>query len=575
MRQTTRVFTMPRVFKAHLLSSACVLAATGALLAGNALAQIAPSTVDPSQVEQRFTPQAQPQATPDATSAPRATSAVQKGAKISPFELRAVEVEGVTVYDDAALSPVYVDYVGKRVGMAEAQEIARAITSKYRADGYILSQAVVPNQGGNKGGVLKIRVVEGFVNDVIIEGEGIETNRTLITNYANKIRAMKPLNTKTLERYLLLSDDLPGITARGVIRPSKSTFGAADLVLQVKKKIIDVSWTTDNRGTKFLGEWQHQATFSASNAFGLYERTLLRGIVTSPTSELRFFDIQHEEQLGNEGTRLILSAGFTRTQPGDFLKPLEIEGDSDNYQVAVAHPFLRSRKENLNGRVIFNARNSETDILGFQIADDQVRSLRLGASYDIADSLNGVNLFDAQLSQGLDVFGATDDGLGRSRSDGEHTYTKINFDVSRIQNLPNGFSVLGAISGQYAFDALLSSEEFGLGGVGFGQAYDASELLGDHGLAGKLELRYGRGVGAKYLNDFQVYSYYDIGSVWNKNTPAGVDDRQSLADIGLGVRANFTSYLYGYAEVGLPLTRDVASEGDDDPRFFFSLTGRF
>jgi hemolysin activation/secretion protein len=179
------------------------------------------------------------------------------------------------------------------------------------------------------------------------------------------------------------------------------------------------------------------------------------------------------------------------------------------------------------------------------------------------------------VSQGLTGFGATDEGTGRSRTNGQQDYTKFNMDLSRLQNLPYGFSLLTAASGQYTNDALLTSEQFALGGVGFGQAYDSGELSGDKGLAGKVELRYGQPVGAQWFDSYQLYGFYDIGSVYVNEAASGTDSKMSLASTGVGVRTNFTPNLYGYLELGFPLTHQVASEGDEDPRLFFSITGRY
>ena len=558
--------------KNQFLLSTCAFALS-TLTATTALAQISPSTIDPSRVERRFNePRSTARATQEVAPTVPAVAAGANRIKGS-FTLKSVQLTGNTVYDNAALESAWSDKIGQKISSAEAATIARTITNKYRTEGYVLSQAVIE---GAKGGDLKLRVVEGFVNNVFIEGDEVETNRQLISKYAEKIKAARPLNTKDLERYLLLTDDLPGVTARGVIRPSPDTFGAADLVIQVKKKIFDGSLTTDNRGTRFIGRHQHQATLAENDLFGLYERTLIRGVTTSPTKELRFFDVQHEQQIGNEGTRLIIVGSWTRTEPGDILGPLDIKGDSDNYRISAVHPFIRSRKENLSGRVTLDARNSDLDVLGFNQSKDKIRSARVGGSFDYADSLDGVSLVDAEISHGFDAFGATNEGVGRTRFDGQQDYTKVTMDLSRIQNLPRGFSILAAATGQYAFgDGLLASEEIGLGGVGFGQAYDSSEITGDSGLAGKLEFRYGHEVGTSFFQNFQLYTYYDVGSVWNENVPAGTDDQQSLADVGLGIRSNFTQNFSGYAEVAFPLTRDVSSEGDDGARFFFSLTGRF
>ena len=80
-----------------------------------------------------------------------------------------------------------------------AQAIANRITARYRNDGYILSQAVVPRQD-LRDGTLHIRVVEGFVNRVTVEGDGKDADsRGLVERYGQKITQDRPLKMKTLE----------------------------------------------------------------------------------------------------------------------------------------------------------------------------------------------------------------------------------------------------------------------------------------------------------------------------------------------------------------------------------------
>jgi hemolysin activation/secretion protein len=316
-------------------------------------------------------------------------------------------------------------------------------------------------------------------------------------------------------------------------------------------------------------------TLSENSLAGLGERTTVRGINTIPLSELHFFDIQHEEQIDSEGTRLIALAAFAQTRPGDFLKDARLSGSSDDYSLTVTHPFLRSRAQNFTARLTFDARETEDDGFGNRISNDRTRAIRLGGTYDTGDALGGVNLADGSVSQGVRWFDGTDKGADRSRIDGDPDFTKFNLDLSRVQSLPYGFSVLTAATGQYSSHPLFTAEQFLLGGTGFGQAYDSGEISGDSGVAGKVELRYGYEVAKPWLDSFQLYGYYDIGTVWLNEIAPGTRDEFSLASVGTGVRTNFTSNLYGYVEVGFPLTRAVASENNHDPRVFFSVTARF
>jgi hemolysin activation/secretion protein len=75
----------------------------------------------------------------------------------------------------------------------------------------------------------------------------------------------------------------------------------------------------------------------------------------------------------------------------------------------------------------------------------------------------------------------------------------------------------------------------------------------------------------------QFYAYYDIGRVW---VDPGPSTHLSGASTGGGFRYTLTDYLAGYFEVGLPLTRGVASDrakgqSGKAPRFFFSIATKF
>ena len=128
---------------------------------------------------------------------------------------------------------------------------------------------------------------------------------------------------------------------------------------------------------------------------------------------------------------------------------------------------------------------------------------------------------------------------------------------------------------QYAFDSLLSSEEFGLGGPQYVRAYDPSEVTGDHGIAFKLELQKGVKTNWNYLKSLQSYLYFDHGTVALRNTTAVQDSSSSRTAVGLGMRGNINKWLSGYIEVGQPLSGDVSAEGNSDPRFFFSLNAHY
>lgn len=493
------------------------------------------------------------------------------------FTLKSVNIDGNHVLSEDELKSTYESYVGKQISLLEAQTIARKITALYQQKGYVLSQAVVPKQEV-KGGVLTIRVVEGFVSSILINGDVTEGEREQLMGYFSNIRDARPVTTKALERNLLLANDLPGVSVKGVLRPSATEFGAADLVVTVTRKMFDATASVDNRGSKYIGPWQHSVTGGVNSALGLFDRTQLRLTTASPTVELRGYELMHEEMIGNQGTRLTLLGSRTNTQPGDSLKAIEIQGQSDLLEAKVTHPFIRARQENLVGRVLFDYMNSDTDVFSnVNFTEDRLRVLRAGGSYNFFDAWKGNNAFDLQASRGLNILNASESGVARTNANGESNFTKFNGEVSRTQQLPSNFSLFASVAGQYSMDQLLLSEQFSLGGTSYGGAYDPADVLGDQGVAGKLELRYSGIVGEPYFDAYQLYTYWDGGRAWLRNAPAGANDKRSLASVGGGVRASLTPNLSSSLEVAVPMTRDASNQGGhgQDPRVFFGATARF
>ena len=490
------------------------------------------------------------------------------------FTLKGVVLDGSTVYRDDDLKPLYKDFMGQPVSFADLNTIAQRVTRKYREDGYIFSRAVLPPQKIGSG-IVHLQAVEGKIANVQLIGNFHDDNG-LIHRMAEKIRTSGAANTKEIERYLLLIDDLPGITAKSFVKPS-ATKGGGDLIIDVEETRFEGSASIDNRGSKFLGPYRGTLVGAFNDVFGLHDRTTLRGIVTSQIDELKFADITHEEQIGPEGLKVKGRFAITSANPDVPASP-EINGDSTLWDLEADYPMMRSRKYNLNLVAGFNALNSTTDLAGLRIATDRVRSVRAGTTFDFTDPLRGVNQFEILASQGLDVFDATNNSNvpARSRANGDQTFLKGTATGTRVQELFDLWSVMLSGTGQVSRDPLLASEEFTVGGPTYGRAFDSGEITGDSGYAGVAELRYGGPVQTNWLQSYQAYGFIDGGRVYNKGALAvGEASRDSLSSFGGGLRFNVVHDWTGYAEVDKPIHHMVASEGDKDARFFFSVLKRF
>jgi hemolysin activation/secretion protein len=585
------------------LSTISVIALTVAIgVTSPVLAQNLPPAADPGRVPQRFEPPQQPRTTTDQV-VPQIDPErqIQGDAARIKFNLTAVVVEGATVYNSAALSDAWAGMVGRQITLADAQLIADRITARYRNDGYILSRAVIPAQR-IAGGSLRIVVVEGYIKDYRVEGifpDGmggggpISGERAKLMAYAEKMVGMRPITAKAMERYLLLANDLPGITAQAVLAPAQGGDpGGATLVIQAKKKAVDFFASVDNYGSRFSGPYQGQAGVVLNSPFGLSERIGLRGINTlGDWNELHYLEGNWDQDIGSEGTKIGFSVAYSKSRPGNLTLPADdIEGTVWTETLRISHPFVRSRTNNwyARGSLVWRDVRTENGFLeatppapdpfGTHVRD-HLRILRVGTSYDLVDRFRGVSFFDIEISKGLPVFGYTKKGDDSSRPEGTGNFTKITGEVSRLQSLfVPGLNLYAAAQGQLSFNKLLSSEEFGVGGSQYGRGYDPSEIAGDSGFAVKLELQYGGPADFRYLQGYQFFAFWDYGKIWNKDKANKLDgtDRDALMSAGAGVRLNFIQAVSGEFFLAKPLTRGInGRDNTHDWRGFFSLTTRF
>lgn len=538
-----------------------------------------PGPASPERIEQRFQPPLVPRATPEIVIPGPETPILPEVALKTDFILNAVILDGSTVYQPADVAPLTADLIGKKISLAQVFALRDTLTAKYRRDGYILSQVIVPPQKV-EGGVIHMQAIEGYISNVSIQGDAHDS-RGLIADMAERIKTARPLTAKILERYVLLMQDIPGLSVRTVLRPASGLPGATDLDLVVTHKTVTGFASVDDRGSKAIGPVQGQVGINLNSLFGRDDLTALQLATVSPTKELLYASLQHTEILTSEGARLNLSATYSRSRPEGALVNLDPLGNSLTWRAGVDYPVIRSPSRTLRVGATLTALNSSVDLLGSRFSDDKVRYLSLTSNYDVADTLLGDNrpastLINGELSKGLNALGATRTGSPNlSVANGHSDFTRLNADLTRNQSLSGPFGLGLSAAAQIASAPLLSAQRFGLGGSSIGRGYEPSEILGDSGLAGSIEARYNLPANNTVFINPQFYLFYDFGKVWNKDPVAGQPKSQSLASAGPGFRTDLSHQVSANIELAEPLTRDIASRGNRHTRLLFSLLARF
>jgi hemolysin activation/secretion protein len=273
------------------------------------------------------------------------------------FTLSNVVFEGNSVLSADELNGLATQYVGKEITLTQVFELAGQVTAAYRTRGYILARAIVPTQR-IANGELHIRIVEGFIDKVTVQGDAGGA-KALLEEHGRNIAASKPLTSDVMERELLLAQDLTGFKIRSVLTPSQTTPGGADLTLLVERKAYDAYLAVDNRGSEYLGPLEITGAAYANDLFGTAGRL---GIVAvaSPNDgpEVAFGAISFDQPLTADGLRLYTSLSHTRTEPGSTLKVLNSKGRSTTFEASLSYPFIRSRDLNLVFQAAWSAATS-------------------------------------------------------------------------------------------------------------------------------------------------------------------------------------------------------------------------
>lgn len=543
-------------------------------LEGTAYAQEGGSDANPGQIQRRIEESAPPQrdAQESGPELPEIPESV--GDDDTSFILAAVSLLGVETLTPADIAPAYEDLLATRITLADAAEIANRITEIYREKGYVLSRAFVPPQTIETG-VLIVQVAEGHVTEV--EFSGTDDLRTNLDPYVAPVLAENPLKLETLERTILLINDISGIqVARSNMREPEEGSGKFILSLEIDYDAQDGTVYLDNRGTPSVGRLQGWISGGLNSALGLGER-LQVGVFTIPAQieELLYKEVSYLQPLWSNGTEAFLSFAHSTIDAGSNLGQLDTNSESISATFRLSHPILRSRKESLWLNGFLEYRNALEYRQGVENFDDRIRVARLRVNYNRGGETFFVSSI-LRLSQGLKILNASNEREAPlSRFDANPNFTKISGETTYTQTLFGPVSAQVSVSGQKSANSLYSSEEFAVGGSRFGRAYDFAEITGEDGAAGNLELRFTfdeRPPGVEFL---QLYTFYDAGVVWNRNAD-GPFRRHSLSSAGVGMRANLPYGIGTSLEVAQPLTRQVFTSGNDTgARYFFTLSANF
>jgi hemolysin activation/secretion protein len=498
-----------------------------------------------------------------------------------------VAVEGVTAYKPGQIEALTQGLVGPAVPLAKIEAARQAILQRYRGDGYVLSTVAASIDAEGR---LRFVVTEGRIASVRLSRD-IGPAGVQVLRFLQRLTQQVPINEATLERYLLLAQDVPGITLHAVLQPSAEEPGALTLVAEVSRAAVSGLLTTDNNAPSYTGPIESLGVVNF-NSFSEYGEQTQVSLYHTWLNSQTFGQASSEVFLGSSGLKLRLYGGDGEAVPTGPLGEENYLGVTTVFGAVLTYPLIRSRQQTLN--LVGSFDGEDTDIrTSAGIGADSLRIARVGADYVrsdlwLGDDRSAVNSATIRLSRGLSVLGASSNNSTDLPRPGEQIdFSKVSAEITRTQTLFSPWqdatvSLMGLLTGQYSPDRLPPAEQFYLGGLQYTRGYYSGEVVGDKALAATAELQLNTAidlsrVGLSESIPTQFYTFYDWGEAW-QNDPQSLQIR--IASAGGGVRVTATSYIDVDLFALARLNRYPTGTGPNvtalpGAAVFWTVTGRF
>lgn len=435
------------------------------------------------------------------------------------FDLRSVRFTRSELLSQEILREIVTPYLGQPTAHADLLKIVEAVNRQYREMGVYTAVAVLPQQE-IKEGVVVIRLIEGKLGEIRFEGNEYTSDEFLARWMAGH-RGQETVDMAALQADILEFNRVHDERIRAELRRGES-FGLTDIVMTVQEPERGYFQAfADNYGFESSGAEELGLMYRRQHLLSDGDRSIAYLAASKGT---RSASLSYNAPLGSSRWRLGGSGSVTRTDltEGDF-EISDVQGDS--HRVGLETSWLAWSGERLWLSLLGGAgyTRSNTEVAGVTISDDVVQQLQLGAALNWIGGQWQVS--GRQMVSAMDVEDQSDVGGAEQRAR-EMLYSGSLTGYYRYR----GTGVYGLAQANWQYtdgENLPGSLSFALGGPTSVRGYNSSEVSGDRGWYGQLELHYD---GWSWLNTgFDLYTFYDYGHVKSLNP------QETLAAAGLGL----------------------------------------
>lgn len=454
------------------------------------------------------------------------------------FDIWEYRVEGNTLLGATHIESAVSPYLGPERLIGDINEAAANLERAYREAGYPTIFVDVPEQDV-VGGIVTLRVVEGHLDRVRIEGSRYFT----LSGIRNKMQSLEPgqaLHIPTMQKELSALNALsPDMKVIPVLKPGK-TPGAVDLDLKVKDQSpLHGSVEANNYNSANTTESRVSAAISYDNLWQLQhslgvqwqvspqntsEVNVLVATYIAPwldtSNRFAFYVVDSKSDIASVGDINVIGNGriygarFVMPLPSDraYVHSLSMGADYKDYSEIIR---------------LDPANKIDTPI------DYAVWSFQYNASQFTKASQTQWTL---GANFGVRGVGNSDSEFIDKRNHAQSNFAYLRGSMNRTDFLPADWQLLTELHAQLSDSALINNEQFSAGGVHSVRGYYESQALGDNGLTASLELRTPRFFKSiESIDDLRLLTFVEGARLKIQDALPDQEDTIDLSGIGLGL----------------------------------------
>lgn len=480
-------------------------------------------------------------------------SVVPKDVSVLDFRISRIDVNGVTYFTQDEVRALFAPLEGQRIRLETLREQADRLQALYADQGFLLTRVIIPPQK-IEGGIVTIEVVEGFIDEIVLEDETSIGGKLAQTALAD-LRGQRPLNIRELDGKLLVLNDTPGVAVRTLLRPG-GNIGAANMAVLTDRVPNRGFASVSNTGSNAIGPALYSVGYTLNsplNRPGSFDLSV--SAAGQRLAELQAVSARYAVPIGSKGTVLYVGGLAAKAKPGGEAAQLDVFSASFSLEARLRTPLHRSRSSALYLETALLFARTRVTALDTEITRDKIVTSQIGLRGRHQSPL-GQTTAQVFVTAGLPVFGALkQDGPNPSVPGFVPNFSKLSWQFEHVFPLYSTASLLTRVVGQWTDDRLLAGEQVAFGGPLLGRGYAPSALTGDHGVGvlGELTFDLPLAQAPGVISNVQVYGFTDTARAKLLAARDVPTESQTIVSYGFGLKAVLADRLF--------LDLQFASEG--------------